>query len=198
MEVKGLIFDCDGTLVDTMPLHFRAWQKVARRHGFRLPEHRFYSLGGVPAREIVATLNREQGLTLDPAAIAQEKEEEYLALIAHAQPVQHILEVVHSNHGRLPMAVASCGTRRATYGVLDHLGIRGYFHAVVTSDEVPRHKPAPDIFLEAARRIGVAPRHCRAFEDTDLGLGAIRAAEMQPVDVRQLARRSRSRETLDK
>jgi len=180
-----------------MPLHFRAWQKVARRHGFRLPEHRFYSLGGMPAQEIVATLNREQHLALDPVATAQEKEDEYLALIAHARPVQHILEVVHSHHGRLPMAVASCGTRRATLGVLEQLGIRGYFHAVVTSDEVPRHKPAPDIYLEAARRIGVAPRHCRAFEDTDLGLGAVRAAEMQPVDVRHLARRPRAHAVRD-
>jgi beta-phosphoglucomutase family hydrolase len=191
MDINALIFDCDGTLVDNMPLHYRAWQRVARRHGFCFPEHRFYSLGGVPAREIAEALKREQALSLDPAGVAHEKEEEYLALITHAQPMAHVLEVVRSHHGRMPMAVASCGTHRATHGVLGHLNIREYFDAVVTSEEVARHKPAPDVFLEAARRIGVDPRRCRAYEDTDLGLRAIRAAGMQPVDVRALRRSAR-------
>lgn len=191
MDIKALIFDCDGTLVDNMPLHYRAWQRVARRHGFCFPEHRFYSLGGVPAREIVEALRREQALSLDAAGVAREKEEEYLALIPHVQPMPHVLDVVRSHHGRVPMAVASGGTRRTTEGVLGHLNIGGYFSAVVTSEEVARHKPAPDVFLEAARRIGVDPRRCRAYEDTDLGLRAIRAAGMQPVDVRALIRSAR-------
>jgi HAD superfamily hydrolase (TIGR01509 family) len=191
MDIEGLIFDCDGTLADTMPLHYRAWQRVARRHGICFPEHRFYSLGGVPTSQIAATLKREQALALDPVLVAREKEEEYLALMSHVQPVPGVLDVVCAHHGLLPMAVASGGSRRTTLGVLAHLDIGKYFEAVVTSEDVARHKPAPDVFIEAARRIGVDPRRCRAYEDTDLGLKAIRAAGMYPVDVRSLKRHAR-------
>jgi HAD superfamily hydrolase (TIGR01509 family) len=192
MDFRGLIFDCDGTLVDTMPLHYRAWQKVSRRHGFCFPEHRFYSLGGIPSRHIVDKLASEQALALDAALIASEKEEEYVALMPRAHLNDHVMQVVHSNRGRLPMAVASSGSRRTTLGVLQHFGIAGLFHAVVTSEEVAHQKPAPDIYLEAARRLGVAPHHCQAFEDTDLGITAIRAAGMQAVDVREMKRAARA------
>jgi len=192
MDFSGLIFDCDGTLVDSMPLHYRAWQKVSRRHGFCFPEHRFYSLGGMPAQCIVDMLRAEQDLTLDTALIAREKEDEYLTLIPHAKLHEHVMQVVHSHHGCLPMAVASGGSRRTTRGVLEHLGVCDLFQAVVTADEVQRPKPAPDVFLEAARRIGVAPKHCRAFEDTDLGITAIRAAGMQAIDVREMKRATRA------
>lgn len=192
MDFRGLIFDCDGTLVDSMPLHYRAWQKVSRRHGFCFPEHRFYSLGGIPTRGIVDMLGAEQDLALDAALVAFEKEQEYLALMPHARLNDHVMHVVHSHRGRVPMAVASGGSRRTTLGVLEHLGVSNLFQAVVTSEEVTRPKPAPDVFLEAARRIGVAPQHCRAFEDTDLGITAIRAAGMHPVDVRQMQRAARA------
>jgi HAD superfamily hydrolase (TIGR01509 family) len=192
MDFRGLIFDCDGTLVDSMPLHYRAWQKVCRRHRFSFPEHRFYSLGGVPSRSIVDLLGAEQALALDATLIAREKDDEYLALMPHAQLNDDVMHVVRSHHGHLPMAVASGGSRRATLGVLDQLCVSGLFQAVVTSEEVTRQKPAPDIFLEAARRIGIAPQHCRAFEDTDLGITAIRAAGMHAVDVRQMKRDARA------
>ncbi len=195
MDIKGLIFDCDGTLVDSMPLHFRAWQRVARRHGFSLPEHRFYSLGGLPTREIAALLRREQGLAPSSAEIAREKDEEYLGLLSEARPVRSIVDVVRSHHGHVPMAVASGGSRRTVGSVLRHLGIEAYFDAIVTSDDVARPKPAPDVFVEAARRIGVEPRHCRAYDDTDLGLKAIRAAGMDPVDTRNLKRAARRAST---
>jgi HAD superfamily hydrolase (TIGR01509 family) len=192
MDSRGLIFDCDGTLVDTMPLHYRAWQKVSRRHGFCFPEHSFYSLGGIPSRSIVDRLSLEQSLALDAALIASEKEEEYVALMPQARLNEHVMRIVHSNHGRLPMAVASSGSRRTTLGVLEHLGISELFQAIVTCEEVARQKPAPDIYLEAARRIGVAPHQCQAFEDTDLGITAVRAAGMQPVDVREMKRAARA------
>jgi beta-phosphoglucomutase-like phosphatase (HAD superfamily) len=124
-------------------------------------------------------------LELDHLAIAREKEAAYLPLIQQVEPVNLIVGIVRENHGRRPMAVASGGSHRVIEQVLDHLGIRALFTAVVTSEDVTRQKPAPDIFLEAARRIGVAPAHCRAYEDTDLGLQAIRAAGIEAVDVRQ-------------
>ena len=183
---QGIIFDCDGTLADTMPLHWRAWQVISRRHGFALPEERFYSLGGVPARDILRMLSTEQGIAFDPLAVAREKEAEYLPLIAQVEPINAVVGVAREYYGKIPLAVASGGTRSAITQVLDHLGIRSLFQAIVTSEDIVNQKPAPDIFLEAARRIGVPPQFCRAYEDTDLGMNAIRAAGMEAVDVRDL------------
>jgi beta-phosphoglucomutase-like phosphatase (HAD superfamily) len=183
---RAIIFDCDGTLADSMPLHWRAWQVIARRHGFSLPEDRFYSLGGVPSRDILKVLSAEQDLPLDPLAVAREKEAEYLPLIAQVEPINTVVGVARAYYGKIPLAVASGGTRRVIEQVLDHLDIRHLFQAVVTSEDVINQKPAPDIFLEAARRLGVPPQCCRAYEDTDFGMRAIRAAGMEAVDVREL------------
>ena len=98
------------------------------------------------------------------------------------------MEIARANHGKIPMAVASGGTQPIIVGVLEHLKIRHLFDAVVTSEMVQNQKPAPDIFLEAARRIGVDPKFCRAYEDTELGLQAIRSAGMDAVDVRSMYR----------
>jgi beta-phosphoglucomutase-like phosphatase (HAD superfamily) len=186
VQPKGLIFDCDGTLADSMPLHWRAWRAVAERHRLHFSKDRFYSLGGVPSRDILKLLSEEQGVPLDHLAVAHEKEAEYLPLIAQVEPVNAVVGIVRAHHGKLPIAVASGGLHRVIEQVLRHLGILQLFDAVVTSEDVVRQKPAPDIFLEAARRLGVPPRFCRAYEDTDIGLQAIRAAGMEAVDVRQL------------
>jgi beta-phosphoglucomutase-like phosphatase (HAD superfamily) len=183
---EGIIFDCDGTLADTMPLHWRAWQVITARHRLHLPEDRFYALGGVPSRDILKMLSQEQGIAIDHLAVAREKEAEYLPLIAQVEPINTVVGIARTNHGKIPLAVASGGTRKIIEQVLEHLGIRQLFRAIVTSEDVVNQKPAPDIFLEAARRIGVPPQRCRAYEDTDLGMQAIRAAGMEAVDVRKL------------
>jgi beta-phosphoglucomutase-like phosphatase (HAD superfamily) len=183
---QAIIFDCDGTLADTMPLHWRAWQVISKRHRFSLPRERFYSLGGVPSRDILRLLSTEQGVPLDPLAVAREKEVEYLPLIAQVEPINTVVGVARENYGKIPLAVASGGTKKIIEQVLEHLGILDLFQAVVTSEDVVNQKPAPDIFLEAARRLGVPPRFCRAYEDTDLGMRAIRSAGMEAVDVREL------------
>ena len=185
-EIKGLIFDCDGTLADTMPLHWRAWQIIAQRHDLHFPEDRFYSLGGVPSRDILKMLAQEQDRPLDHIAVAHEKENLYVPLMARVEPIHAVVEIAKSNFGKMPLAVASGGTQPVIVQVLEQLKIRHLFAAVVTSEMVKRQKPAPDIFLEAARRIGVEPRFCRAYEDTDLGLQAIRDAGMDAVDVRKM------------
>jgi beta-phosphoglucomutase family hydrolase len=186
MPIEALIFDCDGTLADSMPLHWRAWKQVTERYGIHFPEDRFYSLGGVPAPDIVKMLNKEQGRQLDCAAVAREKEAAFEQLIPQIPAVGRIADIARENHGKLRMAVASGGSRRVITQTLHHLGIEDLFQAVVVSEDVARQKPAPDIYLEAARRLGVAPENCRAYEDTDLGLAAIRAAGMEAVDVRPL------------
>jgi HAD superfamily hydrolase (TIGR01549 family) len=186
MTPAALIFDCDGTLADTMPLHWLAWQQVTRRYDLVFSEERFYALGGVPSREIVKMLSQEQARELDALAVSREKESAYLPYLSQVRPVKRVVEIAAQNFGKIPMAVASGGTKSAIVQVLQHLQIDHYFQAVVTSEDVSRQKPAPDIFLEAARRLGVAPPLCRGYEDTDLGLQAIRAAGMEAIDIRLL------------
>jgi len=185
-HIKGLVFDCDGTLADTMPLHWRAWQEIAAKYKLHFPEDRFYSLGGVPSRDILKMLAEEQSVILDYIKAAHEKENVYLPLMSEVGPIQAVVEIAKENYGKIPMAVASGGSQQIIVQVLEHLKIRHLFDAVVTSEMVENQKPAPDIFLEAAKRIGIEPKFCRAYEDTELGLQAIHAAGMEAVDVRKL------------
>ena len=186
MTIKGLIFDCDGTLADTMPLHWRAWNTITTRHGLHFPEERFYAMGGVPSRDILKLLREEQGLDIDPLTVAHEKEEVYLGIMHEVTIIDEVVAIALEHHGKIPMAVASGGNQKIICRVLEQLGIRHLFNAVVTSEMVQNQKPAPDIFLEAARRLGVEPQFCRGYEDTDLGMTAIRAAGMEAVDVRTM------------
>jgi beta-phosphoglucomutase family hydrolase len=192
IQPQALIFDCDGTLADTMPLHWQAWQDITRRYGLEFSEERFYQLGGVPSRDILKMLSDEQGRPLDPLVASKEKEAAYMPHLPQVRAIEPIAKIVRENAGKLPMAVASGGLQEHINEVLEHLGLRQYFQAVVTSEFVKRQKPAPDIFLEAARRLGVLPQFCRAYEDTDLGLQAIRAAGMEAVDVRPMTKAGRS------
>jgi len=185
-HIKGLVFDCDGTLADTMPLHWRAWQIVTQKHGLQFPIDRFYAYGGVPSRDILRTLAKEQHKSIDHIAVAHEKETTYLETLSQVTPVHAVVEIAMENHGKLPMAVASGGSQDIICMVLDHLKIKHLFGAIVTNEMVVNQKPAPDIFLEAARRIGVDPKDCRGYEDTELGLQAIRSAGMEAVDVRTM------------
>jgi beta-phosphoglucomutase-like phosphatase (HAD superfamily) len=169
-----------------MPLHWRAWQVVTEKHGLHFPEDSFYSLGGVPSRDILKMLSEEQSRPLDHLAVSKEKEAAYLPFLPHVREIEVVVDIARKHYGIIPMAVASGGIYPHINEVLTHLGIRHLFQAVVTSEDVVRQKPAPDIFLEAARRLGVAPQFCRAYEDTELGLQAIRAAGMEAVDVRPM------------
>ena len=141
-----------------MPFHWQAWQSVLQRHRIDFPEDRFYALGGVPSRDILKMLCAEQGVDLDHLAVAREKEAAYLPFLAQVEPIQLVVAVAQEHFGKLPMAVASGGSKPIIEQVLQQLKIRHFFQAVVTNEDVVRQKPAPDIFLEAARRIGVPPR----------------------------------------
>lgn len=186
MEPSGLIFDCDGTLVDSMPLHWRAWDTVCQRHGIDFAEERFYAMGGVPSKKILGMLKTEQGLDFDPAQVSREKEEAYLPLMREVKLIEPVAEIARAHYGKIPLGVATGGRTQFIRPLLEGLGVMDWFDALVTSDDVENPKPAPDTFLKAAALMGVPAEDCRAYEDTDLGMEAIRAAGMEAVDVRTL------------
>jgi HAD superfamily hydrolase (TIGR01509 family) len=186
--LDATIFDLDGTLADTMPVHYRAWIEVAARHGLSFPEDRFYALGGMPTRNIAALLAGEQGIVLDPATVAQEKEQAFLRRFGEVRPIEQVVEIARRRRAAGDLvAVASGGSRAIVDRTLGQIGLGdGFFSVVVAAEDTVRHKPEPDVFLEAARRLGVEPAACTVYEDTDLGLEAARRAGMRGVDVREL------------
>jgi HAD superfamily hydrolase (TIGR01509 family) len=187
---EALIFDCDGTLADTMPIHYRVWMDVLRPYGATFAEERFYALGGMPTREIARMLCAENGLGIDPLDLLHRKEQAFLPRLTEVQPLEKVVAVARAGRASVPMAVASGGGRAIVELTLRHLGILDWFGAVVTAEDTTRHKPEPDVFLEAARRLGAPPGVCTVYEDTDLGIEAARRAGMRFVDVRVLLRDS--------
>lgn len=182
-DFAAYIFDCDGTLADTMPLHYRAWCAVLNAQGCEFPEALFYELGGVPTAKIVELLNERHGHTMNPEETATAKENLFLQMIPEILPIEPVVALVNQFAGTLPMAVASGGRRAIVVKTLTALGIADKFTAILGSEDYPKGKPFPDPFLEAARRLGVAPERCLVFEDTITGVEAAKAAGMQWVMV---------------
>ncbi|MBC8107468.1 MAG: HAD family phosphatase [Anaerolineae bacterium] len=189
-DMTGLIFDCDGTIADTMPLHYRAWSTALREHGHDFPEALFYEMAGIPSVRIVELLNERHGYHMPPVETADRKERMYLETIQQVRAIEPVVQIVHQFAGKLPMAVATGGTRAIASKTLEALDVLQHFAALVTADDVAHGKPAPDIFLEAARRINVDPKFCCAFEDAELGLQSARAAGMLVIDVRPMHKAS--------
>ncbi len=188
-HIKGLIFDCDGTIVDTMPLHYQAWVAALNEYDCEFPETLFYEMAGIPTIRIIEIFNEKWGYGLPVLEAAQRKESLAEELLPQAGPISPVIDVILHYAGKLPMAVASGTTRRLCSSVLSRLGLTELFQAVVTAEDVVHGKPAPDIFIEAARLIGVAPAECLVYEDADLGLQAARAAGMTAVDIRPILKR---------
>lgn len=184
--MPALIFDLDGTLADTMPAHFIAWTASLAKHGLELSEDRFYELGGWPTKKIVKLLADERGMSLDVDAFAALKEAEFLRAIGEVGPVPPVMAVARRERGRMPMAVATSAVREVAERILRQIDAVDLFDVVVTAEDVPRHKPEPDVFLEAARRLDVPPAECCVYEDSDPGIEAARRAGMTWVDVRTL------------
>jgi HAD superfamily hydrolase (TIGR01509 family) len=186
----GLIFDCDGTLADTMPAHYKAWLAMLGRFGIPFPEPRFYAMGGMPTASIIRVLAGEVGVTVtDVDAMVHEKEQCFLTHLEAVQPIAPVITIAATYRGKLPLAVASGGYRDTITRTLDRLAVRDWFDAMVTAEDTPQHKPEPDVFLEAATRLRVEVARCVVFEDTDIGLEAARRAGMLGIDVRPWVKR---------
>lgn len=188
MTFEAIIFDCDGTLADTMPAHYEAWLVTLNRYGVDLDEDHFYAMGGWPTWQVASHLLTRAGVALDPQQIVVEKEAVFEQALASIQPITPVVDVAARYRGQLPMAVASGGLKHIVNQTLTHLGIHDWFAAIVTCEDVANHKPDPAIYLEAARRLTIPPSRCLAYEDTDPGIEAARRAGMQVVDVRTLFR----------
>lgn len=180
----GLVFDCDGTLADTMPLHFIAWNKTLERYGVEFNEDRFYAMAGQPTPKIIRTLLTEQGIDADVATIAQEKEDAFLVELPNVQPIEPVVAIARHFRPSKPMGVGSGSSHAVVLQVLNHIGLPDFFDAIVGAEDTEKHKPEPDVFLEVARQINVAPSGCQVFEDADLGVEAAKRAGMACFDVR--------------
>jgi len=182
---RALVFDCDGTLADSMPAHWVAWHATLQRHGLAhlLTHERFMSLGGVPAHQIFAMLAEESGRSLDTHAMAQEKYAAYFEATHLIKPIAATVALAQAHKGRLPIAVATGSTRTGVTKTLEAIGMLDHFDAIVTADDVSHPKPHPETFLKAAELLGVDPKHCLAFEDTELGMTSARDAGMQVIHV---------------
>jgi beta-phosphoglucomutase family hydrolase len=186
-NIKALIFDCDGTLADTMPAHYLAWREVTRANGADFPEDIFYQTGGMPGNKVVQLLNDRFGYQLNPQQITHDKEVLfYEKYVPQSQPIEPVVAIARQYQDKLPMAIATGGFRHIATKILKLIQIWDWFDTMVTSEDVVHGKPAPDTYLEAARRLNVLPAQCHAFEDSDPGIESARRAGMTVTDVRKL------------
>jgi beta-phosphoglucomutase family hydrolase len=180
---KAYLFDCDGTIADSMPLHYQAWQKALAEWNCKFDEQLFYAWGGMPVAAIVAKLNERDGLVMPVESVARRKEELYFELLPELRAVPEVLEHIEASHGQIPFAVVSGSTRESVNASLVTLNLLERFDALVCAGDYSNSKPDPEAFLLAAAKLGVAPEFCLVFEDTDMGIQAANAAGMASVKV---------------
>jgi HAD superfamily hydrolase (TIGR01509 family) len=182
------IFDCDGTIADSMPLHYVAWERALAEWNCEFPEEQFYAWGGMPVPEIISKLNEMHGLKMPVDSVAHRKEELYYEILPQLEVVPEVLEHIEAQHGRIPFAVVSGSTRESVTASLETLGLLDRFAALVCAGEYSKGKPHPEPFLMAAEKLGIVPQNCLVFEDADLGIQGAHAAGMASVKVIPLRR----------
>ena len=189
-RAKALIFDCDGTLVDTPPTYSRAWAAGLRLSGIEMPIEWYMTRAGMSEYRLMDAFEAEHGVRLERDEVIQRMRAAFLERLQELREMEVISTIAHQRHGQMPMAVASGGSRAVVTATLDATNLRQLFDTVVTLDDVAHGKPAPDLFLEAAGRLGASPGECLIFEDTSEGLQAAERAGIPSFDVRALIRLS--------
>jgi HAD superfamily hydrolase (TIGR01509 family) len=180
---KGLIFDIDGTICDTMPIHFIAWQQTAAEYGIVFTPELFVEVTGIPALQTSQFLKERFNLDFDEVEFARIKEDRFEQNMHKAKPIKPVVKIIMENKGKLPMACGTGGSQYLAWKTLEIAGVEDCFEYVVAAEDVIRHKPFPDTFLKAAELIGILPSDCEVFEDGQLGLQAAASAGMMFVDV---------------
>lgn len=180
---KAYLFDCDGTIADSMPLHYIAWKRALGEWNCEFNQELFYAWGGMPVAEIISTLNQNHGLQMPVEAVSRRKENFYFDLLPQLQPVPEVLEVIDRDYGRFPFAVVSGSTKESVIASLTVLNLLDRFDTLVCAGDYRESKPHPDAFLLAASRLGAPPEACLVFEDTEMGIQAARSAGMASVKI---------------
>jgi HAD superfamily hydrolase (TIGR01509 family) len=182
---KAYLFDCDGTIADSMPLHYVAWSRALSEWNCEFSEELFYAWGGMPVADIISALNAKHGLNMPVEDVASRKEQLYFEILPQLKAVPEVLEHIEARHGQIPFAVVSGSTRDSVTASLAALKILDRFDTLVCAGDYGRSKPDPAPFLTAAERLGIAPAYCLVFEDTDMGIQAATAAGMAFVKIPQ-------------
>jgi HAD superfamily hydrolase (TIGR01509 family) len=182
-DFRAYLFDCDGTIVDSMPLHYMAWKTALDEWNCPFPEDLFYAWGGKPTDEIISTLNNMHQLTMPVETLSAYKDSLYFDLLPQLKVIPEVLEHIDAQRGGIPFAVVSGGRRNSVVRSLAIVHLLDRFQTIVGAEDYINSKPAPDAFLLAAERLGIASQDCLVFEDTDLGIQAATAAGMASVRV---------------
>ena len=177
------LFDCDGTIADSMPLHYIAWKKALGEWNCEFDEKLFYAWGGMPISEIISTLNEKHGLSMPVEIVSHRREQFYLELLPQLTVVPEVLEHIEAQHGSIPLAVVSGSTRESETASLASLKLLDRFDTLVCAGDYQKSKPEPEAFLLAAAKLGVEPKACLVFEDTAMGIQAATAAGMASVRI---------------
>jgi HAD superfamily hydrolase (TIGR01509 family) len=180
---KAYLFDCDGTIADSMPLHYQAWKQALAEWHCDFGEKLFYEWGGMPVVEIISSLNKRDGLNMPVETVGSRKEQLYYESLPQLQPVPEVLEHIEAGYGRIPFAVVSGSTAESVTSSLVALNLLDRFDTMVCAGDYTKSKPDPEAFLLAAARLKANPKECLVFEDTEMGIQAAKAAGMAWVKV---------------
>jgi beta-phosphoglucomutase family hydrolase len=183
-NARGLIFDLDGTLSDSLPGHVSTWNLVGEKYGFKFDTNIVIEMTGRPTIEFAKKIVEQFGIKANPRDLARMKQEAFWKLAQSLQPIDEVVSIVKKYYGKLPMAVGTGAGRKSAEVQLEALNLTHYFDAIVSADDVKNYKPEPHTFLECARLMGVEPQFCQVFEDGVLGIVAAQKAGMMVTDVR--------------
>lgn len=183
-NAKALIFDLDGTLSDSLPVHIASWNAVCEKLNCTFDERILVEMTGAPTLSFAERIKREQNLEITAEALVVLKQQEFWKNINQIKPHDAVIDLMKSAHGKIPMAVGTGASRTSAMLQMKELGIDQLFDFIVTADDVDRHKPEPDTFLKCADLMGIEPKYCQVFEDGELGMQAAQTAGMLLTDVR--------------